>query len=98
MDGCWFVWDNAPPCPQREKCHCRLEAIDSLVVLMNASTYSDYRKFDPYLFNTNGLQTHNKEILFKEWGYTVEDARWVQAEIERQARENIFPVNIPWEN
>ena len=98
LDGCWFVWDNAPPCPQREKCHCRLEAIDYLVVLMNASTYSDYRKFDPYLFNTNGLQTHNKEILFKEWEYTVEDARWVQAEIERQARENIFPVNIPWEN
>ena len=54
---------------------------------MNASTYSDYRKFDPYLFNTNSLQTHNKEILFKEWGYTVEDARWLQAEIERQARE-----------
>ena len=54
---------------------------------MNASTYIDYRKFDPYLFNTNGRQTHNKEILFKEWGYTVEDARWLQAEIERQARE-----------
>ena len=87
LDGCWFVWDNAPLCPQHEKCHCRLEAIDSLVVLMNASTYSDYRKFDPYLFNTNGRQTHNKEILFKEWGYTVEDARWLQAEIERQARE-----------
>ena len=65
LDGCWFVWDNAPLCPQHEKCHCRLEAIDSLVVLMNASTYSDYRKFDPYLFNTNGRQTHNKEILFK---------------------------------
>ena len=54
---------------------------------MNESTYSDYRKFDPYLFNTNGRQTHNKETLFKEWGYTVEDARWLQAEIERQARE-----------
>ena len=54
---------------------------------MNASTVSDYRKFDPYLFNTNGLQTHNKEKLFTEWGYTVEDARWLQAKIERQARE-----------
>lgn len=102
MDGCWFVWDKAPLCPQHEKCHCRLEAIDYLVVLMNASTYSDYRKFDPYLFNTNGLQTHNKEILFKEWGYTVEDARWVQAEIERQAREKyisgeIYPGKIQLE-
>ena len=52
-----------------------------------SSAYSDYRKFDPYLFNTTGLQTHNKEKLFKEWGYTVEDARWLQAEIERQAKE-----------
>ena len=34
-----------------------------------------------------GLQTHNKEKLFKEWGYTVDDARWLQAEIERQGRE-----------
>mgnify|MGYP007121808798 CR=1 FL=1 len=23
----------------------------------------------------------------KEWGYTVDDARWLQAEIERQGRE-----------
>jgi hypothetical protein len=25
--------------------------------------------------------------MFKEWGYTVDDARWLQTEIERQARE-----------
>lgn len=54
---------------------------------MNTSAYSDYRKFDSYLFNTNGLQTHSKEKLFKEWGYTIDDARWLQAEIERQAKE-----------
>ena len=57
------------------------------VVFGNVSVYSDYGKFDPYLFNTTGLQTHNKEKLFKEWGYTVDDARWLQAEIERQGRE-----------
>ena len=28
-----------------------------------------------------------KKKLFKEWGYTVDDARWLQAEIERQGRE-----------
>ena len=28
-----------------------------------------------------------KKSSFKEWGYTVEDARWLQAEIERQAKE-----------
>ena len=40
-----------------------------------------------YLFNTTGTYPHNKEKLFKEWGYTVDDAAWLQAEIERQARE-----------
>ena len=28
-----------------------------------------------------------KEKLFLEWGYTVEDALWLQSEIERQAHE-----------
>ena len=66
LDGCWFAWDNAPLCPQHEKCHCRLEAID---------------------------YPHNKEKLFIEWGYTVEDARWLQAEIERQAKEQYIAGN-----
>jgi len=48
---------------------------------------SDYGKFIPYLFNTNGAYTHNKEKLFKEWGYSAEDSSWLQGEIERQARE-----------
>lgn len=33
------------------------------------------------------LLVNHKEKLFKEWGYTIDDARWLQAEIERQARE-----------
>ena len=87
LDGCFFTASNHPPCPHHPFCHCTLEPVDYAVVLINTSAYSDYRKFEPYLFNTTGLQTHNKEKLFKEWGYTVEDARWLQAEIERQARE-----------
>ena len=87
LDGCWFARDHAPIWPHHDRCHCRLEAIDYLVVLMNASTYSDYSKFDPYLFNTTGTYPHTKEKLFKEWGYTVHDAKWLQAEMERQARE-----------
>ena len=54
---------------------------------MDAVAKSDYRKFDPYLFNTPGTYTHNKEKLFLAWGYTAEDAAWLQAEIERQALE-----------
>ena len=87
LDGCWFTRDNAPIWPHHDRCHCRLEQIDYLVVLANASTYSDYSKFDPYLFNTTGIYPHTKEKLFKEWGYTVHDAKWLQAEMERQARE-----------
>lgn len=56
-------------------------------MLASASAYSDYRKFDPYLFNTPGTYTHTKEKLFAQWGYTVADARWLQAEMERQAKE-----------
>lgn len=29
----------------------------------------------------------SKGKLFAQWGYTVEDAKWLQAEIERQGRE-----------
>ncbi len=87
LDGCFFTASNHPPCPHHPFCHCTLEPVDYAVVLIKTSAYSDYRKFDPYLFNTTGQQTHNKEKLFKKWGYTVEDARWLQAEIERQARE-----------
>ena len=54
---------------------------------MNAVAHSDYGKFDPYLFNTTGTYPHTKEKLFAQWGYTAEDARWLQTEMEHQARE-----------
>ena len=73
--------------PHHEKCHCRLEAIDYLVVLMNASAYSNYRKFDPYLFDPNNFYKHGKNKAFESWGYSADDGKWLQAEMERQARE-----------
>lgn len=88
LDGCFFSEDAHPPCPHHFFCHCTLDPIDYRIVLLHASAQSDYRKFDPYLFNTPGTYTHNKEKLFLEWGYTVRDAAWLQAEIERQALEN----------
>lgn len=87
MDGCWFSMGNAPPCPHHSYCHCTLEPIPYSSVIENASMHSDYGKFDPYLFNTDGFYTHGKEKLFKEWGYTVDDAAWLQTEIERQAQD-----------
>lgn len=87
LDGCWFQWDRTPKWPHHPGCHCTLDPIDYALVQSNAAAHSDYSKFDPYLFNTTGIYTHNKENLFKEWGYTVEDASWLQAEIERQSQE-----------
>lgn len=87
LDGCYFLFTNAPPCPLHEKCHCSLEDIDYAIVQNYAKATSNYSKFDPYLFNTNSAYFHGKEKLFAQWGYTVENAKWLQAEMERQARE-----------
>ena len=87
MDGCFFTKENHPPCPHHPYCHCTLDQINYTLVLVNSAASSDYSKFDPYLFNTNGTYPHNKEKLFKEWGYTVYDAKWLQVEMERQAKE-----------
>jgi len=94
LDGCFFRQGKAPPCPHHPYCHCTLEEVEYETVLATASVYSDYSKFDPYLFNTQGRHPHGKEKLFALWGYTVADARWLQAEMEQQALENIFPGSI----
>ena len=87
LNGCLFLGSKAPTWPHHPNCHCTLDAVDYSEVLLIATAQSDYSKFDPYLFNTTGLYTHTKEKLFAQWGYTVDDARWIQAEMERQARE-----------
>ena len=87
LDGRWFSESKTPKWPHHPFCHCALEPIDDTAVLMYAATHSDYSKFDPYLFNTTGKYTHTKEKLFQSWGYTVNDAKWLQAEIEKQSLE-----------
>ena len=87
LDGCFFTLENHPSCPHHPYCHCTLEPVGNAVVLLNAAAHSDYGKFDPYLFNTTGIYPHHKEKLFKAWGYTVVDAKWLQAEMERQGLE-----------
>ena len=60
---------------------------------MRRPAHSKYSKFDPYLFNTNGMYLHGKEKLFAEWGYSAEDAHWLRSEMERQAREKYVSGN-----
>ena len=85
LDQCWFLRAKAPPWPHHPYCHCLLEPISYDLVSKNAIAKSDYSKFDPYLFNPEGKYPHNKEKLFNSWGYTIDDAKWLQSEIEKQA-------------
>ena len=87
LDGCWFMEGKAPPCPHHPYCHCTLDPVPYAVVMMNAASYSDYSKFDPYLFDPGNYYKHGKNKAFESWGYTVADALWLKAEIERQAQE-----------
>ncbi len=84
LDNCWFLRAQAPTWPHHKFCHCVLEPISYDIVSKNAIAKSDYKKFDPYLFNPEGKYPHNKEKLFNSWGYTINDSKWLQEEIEKQ--------------
>ena len=88
LHGCWFIALNMPEQPLHERCHCSTEPIPYSQVLAEIKAKSDYSKFDPYLFNRGGKYSHNKEKLFEKWGYSIDDAKWLQTEIERQGRKN----------
>lgn len=54
-------------------------------MVSKAKTESAYSKFDPYLFDPEDHYKHRKGEMFAQWGYTIDDAAWLQAEMERQA-------------
>ena len=83
LDSCWFLKEKTPIWPHHPFCHCVLEDIPYNDVVTNSSSNSAYSKFDPYLFDTKGEYGHGKDKLFKSWGYSVEDAKYLKAEIEK---------------
>lgn len=87
LDNCCFLKTKIPPWPHHPYCHCQLKPITYEEVAKNAVAESAYSKFDPYLFNPDKKYPHNKEKLFESWGYTIEDAKWLQNEIEKQGLE-----------
>lgn len=87
LDGCWFLRDRAPNWPHHPYCHCTLDSIDYAVVCANASSYSDYSKFYPYLFDPENTYGHGKNRAFESWGYSISDSLWLKNEIEKQALE-----------
>ena len=87
LDDCWFQKEKAPLCPHHPYCHCTLDPIPYAVVLMNTTSYSDYSKFDPYLFDPENTYRHGKNRAFESWGYSVSDSTWLKNQIEKQALE-----------
>ncbi len=85
LDGCLFLEGKTPPWPHHPNCHCTLEPVDYAVVLLSASAYSDYSKYDPYLFDPENFYKHGKNQAFESWGYSVSDSLWLKNEIEKQA-------------
>lgn len=93
LDGCWFQREKTPKWPHHPFCHCVLEDIPYNDILTKTSSDSAYSKFDVYLFNTEGKYSDTKKHLFEGWGYTVEDGKWLQKEIEKQGLENYISGN-----
>lgn len=88
LDGCWFEKTKTPKHPHHPFCHCVLETLSNNIVKIKSEAYSVFSKYDPYLFNRDNAYSHQKQILFEEWGYTIEDAKWLKNEIEKQCLEN----------
>lgn len=93
LHECWFKKEKTPKWPHHPFCHCVLEDLPYNDVLTKSSASSAYSKFDPYLFDTNGDYGHGKDELFKSWGYSVEDAKSLKAEFEKQALEKYISGN-----
>lgn len=87
LDKCWFMNANKPELPQHPFCRCEVKPIPYKRVLGEANAESAYSKYDPYLFNRGNAYTHNKQQMFESWGYTIDDSKWLQEEIEKQALE-----------
>ncbi len=87
LDCCWFLNDKKPKWPHHPFCHCVLEDIQYNDVLTKCTSDSAYSKFDIYLFNIEGRYTDDKKKLFEDWGYTLDDGKWLQSEINKQGLE-----------
>ena len=91
MDGCWFQKEKASPCPHHPYCHCTLVPISYAVVLMDTTSYSDYSKFDPYLFDPRNYYKHGKN-KYASKGVHKGMQGWI---CDERNIENSWLVNFP---
>ena len=87
LDQCWFSAVDMPQLPQHEYCHCTAISVATSQIRSHAHAYSDYGKYDPYLFDPSHFYKHGKDKLCYSWGYTISDCAWLKEEIERQGLE-----------
>ena len=87
LDKCWFVDENKPLLPQHPHCHCTVEPISFSRILNETTAECRLSKFNPYLFDPEGVYDHGKGKLFESWGYSITDSEWLRKEFERQALE-----------
>jgi len=91
LDGCWFQKEKASPCPHHPYCHCTLVPISYAVVLMDTTSYSDYSKFDPYLFDPRNYYKHGKN-KYASKGVHKGMQGWI---CDERNIENSWLVNFP---
>ena len=94
LDGCWFQEENAPSCPHHPYCHCTLDPIPYAVVLMNTTSYSDYSKFNPYLFDPENTYRHGKIEHLKVGVILFQILRGLRIKLRNRRLKNIYPVTI----
>lgn len=87
LDQRWFCADKHPVYPHHPHCHCILREIPYGRVRAEAEAVSDLSKFDHYIFNATKEEDRDKEILFRSWGFRVEDAPFLLEEFVRQGLE-----------
>lgn len=100
LDGCWFLKEKTKKWPHHLFCHCVLEYIQYNDVLTKCTSDSAYSKFDIYLFNIEGRYTDAKKKLFEGWGYTLDDGKWLQSEINKQGLSIFWVImkSVLWMN
>ena len=95
LDHCWFVEDNKPALPQHNHCHCTSYPIPFSLVLNKASSECRYSKFDPYLFDPEGVYDNNKGNCLRA-GATLSKIRsgcgkrWKDRVLESTSQANIL--------
>lgn len=93
LHKCWFSKEKIPKHPHHPFCHCVLEDVKYNDVLTKCKSVSAFSQFDPYLFNRDKRYPRSKEKLFNSWGYTIDDSKWLQTEIEKQGLEKYVSGN-----